>query len=65
MSIVYNPEEGIHDPNNGYNHSHCIIALNDSSVDHDKAVASNRYMRVEKNNGFLVGAGLKHPVACP
>jgi transposase len=61
ISIGYETEEGLHGPNYGYNHSHCVIVLDDGGTDHDKSVALARYMRIEKNNGFLVGVGAQAP----
>ena len=60
-SIGYEMEEGIHGPNFGYTHSHCVIVLNDGGYDNDKAVALARYMHNEKNNGFLVGVNTQAP----
>lgn len=56
-SIGYELEEGIHGPNFGYNHSHCVIVLNDGGVENTKARALGRYMKNEMHNGFIVGAG--------
>ena len=54
-------EEGLHGPNYGYTQRHCVIVLNDGGVDDAKARAMASYMRVEKNNGFLVGAHADAP----
>lgn len=56
-SIGYELEEGIHGPNFGYTHNHCVIVLNDGGVEDQKARALGRYMKLEKNNGLIVGAG--------
>ncbi len=61
ISIGYDVEEGIHGPNYGYTHRHCVIVLDDGGADHDKAVALSRFMRIEKSNGFLVGVGAQAP----
>ncbi len=55
-SMGYELEEGIHGPNFGYNHSHCVIVLNDGGREDTKARALARWMKNEKHNGFLVGA---------
>ncbi len=60
-AIGYELEEGIHGPNYGFNHNHCVIVLNAGGVDQGKAIALSRYMRLEKGNGFLVGLGAEAP----
>lgn len=55
IAAGYELEEGIHGPNFGYNHNHCVIVLNDGGKDSHKAAALGRYMKFEKNNGFIVG----------
>jgi glucosamine 6-phosphate synthetase-like amidotransferase/phosphosugar isomerase protein len=57
ISIGYELEEGLHGPNFGYNHRHCVVVLNDGGMDNDKAVSLCKYMKFEKNNGFIIGAG--------
>lgn len=57
ISMGYELEEGIHGPNFGYTHSHCVIVLNDGGVEDQKARALGRYMKLEKDNGFIVGVG--------
>jgi glucosamine 6-phosphate synthetase-like amidotransferase/phosphosugar isomerase protein len=57
ISVGYELEEGIHGPNFGYSERHCVISLNDGGVENNKAVNLARYMKFEKKNGFVVGAG--------
>ncbi|MFA9379617.1 MAG: SIS domain-containing protein [Acetanaerobacterium sp.] len=57
ISIGYELEEGLHGPNYGYNARHCVIVLDDGSIENDKAVALCKYMKYEHHNGFLVGKG--------
>jgi len=57
ISVGYELEEGIHGPNYGFNHRHCVVVLNDGGKENRKAIALARYMKNEKLNGFLVGAG--------
>ena len=59
ISVGYELEEGIHGPNYGFNHRHCVVVLNDGGRDDRKAVSLAKYMKLEKNNGFIVG---KSPV---
>jgi fructoselysine-6-P-deglycase FrlB-like protein len=56
-SVGYELEEGLHGPNFGYNERHCLISLNDGGIENDKAVNIGRFMKFEKKNGFIVGAG--------
>jgi glucosamine 6-phosphate synthetase-like amidotransferase/phosphosugar isomerase protein len=57
ISMGYELEEGLHGPNFGYTQSHCVIVLNDGGVEDRKARSLGRFMKLEKNNGFIVGAG--------
>jgi glucosamine 6-phosphate synthetase-like amidotransferase/phosphosugar isomerase protein len=59
ISVGYELEEGIHGPNYGFNHRHCVVVLNDGGMDNPKAVSLARYMKIEKDNGYIVG---KSPV---
>ena len=54
-SAGYELEEGIHGPNYGYNHNHCVIVLNDGGRENQKAVALARYMKNEFKTGFIIG----------
>ncbi|MCL2057345.1 MAG: SIS domain-containing protein [Oscillospiraceae bacterium] len=56
ISVGYELEEGIHGPNYGFNHRHCVIVLNDGGIENAKAVSLAKYMKLEKNGGFIVGA---------
>jgi glucosamine 6-phosphate synthetase-like amidotransferase/phosphosugar isomerase protein len=55
ISVGYELEEGIHGPNYGFNHRHCVVVLNDGGTEDRKAVALAKYMKNEKENGFIVG----------
>ena len=55
ISVGYEMEEGIHGPNYGFNHRHCVVVLNDGGPEDRKAVALAKYMKFEKNNGYIVG----------
>ena len=55
VSIGYEMEEGMHGPNYGYSQRHCVVVLNDGGADNDRAVSLCRFMKYEKNNGFLIG----------
>ena len=55
VSAGYELEEGIHGPNYGYNHNHCVIVLNDGGRENQKATALASYMKNEMKNGFVVG----------
>lgn len=57
ISMGYELEEGLHGPNFGYTQRHCVVVLNDGGTDNDKAVALCKFMKFEKNNGFIVGMG--------
>ena len=57
VSIGYEMEEGLHGPNYGYTQNHSVVVLNGGGIDQEKALALARFMRVEKHNGFVVGAG--------
>ncbi len=56
ISMGYELEEGMHGPNYGYTHRHCVLVLNDGGVDKDRAVSMCKFMKFEKNNGFMIGA---------
>ncbi len=56
-SIGYELEEGLHGPNFGYTQNHCVIVLNDGGVEDQKARSLGRFMKAEKHNGYVVGAG--------
>lgn len=57
ISMGFELEEGLHGPNFGYTHNHCVIVLNDGGVEDRKASSLGRFMKQEKNNGFIVGKG--------
>lgn len=57
ISMGYEIEEGMHGPNFGYTERHCVVVLNDGGVDNDRALALCKFMKFEKKNGFLIGAG--------
>ncbi len=56
ISMGYELEEGMHGPNFGYTHRHCVLVLNDGGVDRDRAISMCKFMKFEKNNGFMLGA---------
>ena len=56
ISIGYELEEGMHGPNYGYTQRHCVLVLNDGGVDRDRAISMCKFMKFEKNNGFMIGA---------
>lgn len=55
-SAGYELEEGMHGPNFGYNHNHCVITLNDGGSDTRKALALAGWMKDVYHNGLAVGA---------
>lgn len=55
-SVGYELEEGMHGPNFGYNHNHCVIAFNDGGADTKKALSLVGWMKDVYHNGFAVGA---------
>lgn len=55
ISAGYELEEGLHGPTYGYNHNHCVIVLNAGGWDSQKAAALGKYMKYEKQNGYIVG----------
>lgn len=59
ISMGYEIEEGMHGPNFGYTERHCVVVLN------DRALALCKFMKFEKNNGYLVGTGaiVEHDLA--
>ena len=57
VTLSFELEEGLHSANYGYTSRHCVIALNDGGYDNDKARALIAYMKNEKQNGFVIGAG--------
>jgi len=57
-SMGYELEEGIHGPNYGYNHNHCVIVLNDGGRENEKALALARYMKNEFKTGFVIGTNI-------
>lgn len=62
ISVGYELEEGIHGPNFGYNHNHCVIVLNDGRRENKKAVSLAKYMKQIHNNGYIVGMNIEDPV---
>lgn len=56
ISIGYELEEGMHGPNYGYTQRHCVLVLNDGGFDRDRAISMCKFMKFEKNNGFMLGA---------
>ena len=54
-SMGYELEEGMHGPNFGYDHRHCVIVLSDGEADAAKAAALSRYTKTELGNGFMLG----------
>lgn len=48
-------DESMHGPNFGFDARHCVIVLDDGTVDSDKAAAMVRYMKNEFKNGFMIG----------
>lgn len=54
-SVGYEIEEGLHGPNYGYNHRHCVIVLNDGGRENKKNLALAKYMKEVWQNGFVVG----------
>ena len=55
ISIGYELEEGLHGANYGYNHSHCVVVLNNGGRDNNKALALARWVKDVFNNGFVIG----------
>jgi glucosamine 6-phosphate synthetase-like amidotransferase/phosphosugar isomerase protein len=55
ISAGYELEEGIHGPNYGFNHRHCVVVLNDGGIEDRKAHALAKYMKTEKSNGYIAG----------
>ena len=55
-SYGYELEEGIHGPNFGYNHSHCVVVLNDGKRENEKALALSRWLKDVYQNGFVIGS---------
>lgn len=56
ISMGYELEEGLHGPNYGYDHPHCVIVFNDGGKESDKALSLARYMKDVYHNGLVVGA---------
>ncbi|MDR1533343.1 MAG: SIS domain-containing protein [Clostridiales bacterium] len=56
ISIGYELEEGMHGPNFGYNHNHCVVVLNHGGRDSVKGLALARWMRDIYGNGFVIGS---------
>lgn len=54
-SVGYELEEGLHGPNYGYDHRHCVVVLNNGKREDAKARALKRYMEEVWGNGLLVG----------
>lgn len=59
ISAGYELEEGLHGPNYGYNHNHCVVVLNHEGRDSGKALALARWMKEVYHNGLVIG----NPVA--
>lgn len=57
ITLSFELEEGLHAPNFGYTQRHCVVVLNDGGVDDQKAKSLCSYMKNEKQNGFMIGAG--------
>lgn len=55
ISAGYELEEGLHGPNFGFDHRHCVIVLNDGGIESGKAQALGKFMRNEMDNGFIIG----------
>lgn len=55
ISMGYELEEGLHGPNYGYTQRHCVVVLNDGGAESAKATALGKFMKNEKQNGFIVG----------
>lgn len=55
ISAGYELEEGLHGPNYGYNHNHCVVVLNHGGRDSDKALALARWMKDVYHNGLVIG----------
>lgn len=56
ISAGYELEEGLHGPNYGFTHRHSVIALNDGGANSSKSVSLAKWMKYEKQNGFIIGA---------
>lgn len=48
-------DESMHGPNYGFNSRHCVLALDNGTVDSEKCAALVRYMKNEFKNGFMIG----------
>lgn len=57
ITLSFELEEGLHGANYGYTQRHCVIVLNDGGRDSQKARSLAAFMKNEKQNGFLIGAG--------
>ncbi len=55
-STGYELEEGLHGPNYGFNHNHCVVVLNHGGREKDKALGLARWMKDVYNNGFVIGS---------
>lgn len=55
IAMGYELEEGLHGPNYGYDYPHCVIVLNGSARESQKALSLARYMKEVFHNGFVVG----------
>jgi glucosamine 6-phosphate synthetase-like amidotransferase/phosphosugar isomerase protein len=56
ISMGYELEEGLHGPNYGYNHGHCVVVLNHGGRENQKALALARWMKDVHHNGFVIGS---------
>ncbi len=58
ISMGYELEEGIHGPNYGYNHNHCVVVLNQGGREDHKALALARWMKDVYQNGLVIGSSV-------
>ena len=67
ITLSYELEEGLHGPNYGYTQRHCVIVLDDGGYDSPKARSLAAFMKNEKQNGYIVGAGAldEHDLTIP